>query len=340
MATGQWFDGLSAQDRPVRLTIEADHLAILDPADGARRAWPIAGIVRCDPDAPGPAITLRYRRDPARLVVADPSLLDGLRAAGARIAGTRRWTGRHWGGVLVGLVASVALLALLVDRLPSILLPLVPRALERSWSAASERALAGASRRCAAPAGQAALSTLMATLSHAAGIEAVPRVKVLDDPDINAFTLPDGRVLVLRGLISHVADADELAGVLAHELGHARHRDPTREMLRHVALSMVSRSLGWSSGLGSAMTALSYGRRAEARADASAIATLQRAGLRTDGLGRFLGSLAAAPGGAELAFLSDHPSNQARIAALPTARGGRSALAGSGWQDVKARCGP
>jgi WD40 repeat protein len=47
------------------------------------------------------------------------------------------------------------------------------------------------------------------------------RFFVVDLPDANAFTMPGGRIYVTRKLIAFAASEDELAGVLAHELGHA-----------------------------------------------------------------------------------------------------------------------
>lgn len=46
------------------------------------------------------------------------------------------------------------------------------------------------------------------------------RVKVIEDKDINAFTLPGGRIYLYRGLLDFAASDDEIAGVLAHEIGH------------------------------------------------------------------------------------------------------------------------
>jgi len=45
-------------------------------------------------------------------------------------------------------------------------------------------------------------------------------VKIVDDKDINAFTLPNGRIYVYKGLIDFADSDDEVAGVLSHEIGH------------------------------------------------------------------------------------------------------------------------
>ena len=45
-------------------------------------------------------------------------------------------------------------------------------------------------------------------------------VKVVENKDVNAFTLPDGKIYVYRGLLKFAASDDEIAGVIAHEIGH------------------------------------------------------------------------------------------------------------------------
>ncbi len=45
-------------------------------------------------------------------------------------------------------------------------------------------------------------------------------VKVIEDKDINAFTLPGGRIYMYRGLLDFAASDDEIVGILAHEIGH------------------------------------------------------------------------------------------------------------------------
>lgn len=47
--------------------------------------------------------------------------------------------------------------------------------------------------------------------------------KVVDDKDVNAYSLPGGFIYVNKGLLDYVHSDDELAGVLAHEITHANH---------------------------------------------------------------------------------------------------------------------
>ena len=55
---------------------------------------------------------------------------------------------------------------------------------------------------------------------------------VVDLPDANAFTMPGGRIYVTRKLIAFAASEDEVAGVLAHELGHAASGQTAADMTR------------------------------------------------------------------------------------------------------------
>ena len=282
--------------------------------------------------------SLRCRRP--RLAIADADIMAQLRMAGVRTDGLVPWTTRGWLGFLGALLSSLALLALLVDRLPGLVAPFVPHSVERGWSSAIEAALSSTTPACHGQAGQATLNTLIGKLSAAAGIVRTPTISVLDSSLVNAFTLPDGRVLLLRGLIDKASDPDEVSGVLAHELGHVRRHDPTREALRALAIDMLARSLGWGSSLAGQMAALSYGRRAEAAADASAVVTLRRAGLRADGLGRFFEQLRRERGSEGWTrFLSDHPATSARADILRTDASGAAAMDAAGWTALRGMCG-
>ena len=337
MYAGRLFDGTSAQVRPVSIVVRDTELDLRTPEGAPIDHWPIGELVRSDADAPDGA-TLRRRTGVERLWCADPGLLAELGRAGALLERTVRWTKLAWTFCLLGVAASLAAAIGLVDRLPGLAAPLVPRVVERTWSNGLETSLVAGSRRCDGSAGRAAVARLLATLMAAAGVLGPPRFTVLDDPQVNAFTLPDGRIVILDGLLSTAGGPDELAGVLAHELGHVAHHDPTREAIRGLEIRMLARILGWSGGVGAQLASLSYGRRAEARADASALATLHRAGLRADGLARFLSRLEASSDGMP-DFLSDHPSTAARVRDLAVGPEGQEAMTPADWQATRGVCG-
>ncbi len=57
-------------------------------------------------------------------------------------------------------------------------------------------------------------------------------VKVIDDPSINAFTLPGGFIYVNSGVLLAADEEDQLAGVIAHEIGHAAARHWASQMTK------------------------------------------------------------------------------------------------------------
>ncbi len=64
------------------------------------------------------------------------------------------------------------------------------------------------------------------------------RFKVIDTDEINAFALPGGFIYVNRGLITEAQSEAELAGVLAHEIGHVAARHGAKRMSTVLALQL------------------------------------------------------------------------------------------------------
>ncbi len=329
---GRFFDGQSAVPRRVTLAVE-DGTLLIGLADG-RVDWALNRIVTRA--SPGGAATLRYGHDPARLVVDDPASLLALRPH------IRHWPRpqRGWRFALAAAGITLAAAALFVVGGPALLAPLVPAAWEDAAGRGAEAALVGRNGRCRGLDGQRALERFMAELTASANLPAV-RLVVVDDPLVNAFTLPGHRIVVERGLIDAAEDGEELAGVLGHEAGHIAHRDPVKALIREVGLSVVAAALGWtgvsSGGMARTLLDLSYGRSAESAADAFSVKTLHDAGLRADGLGRFFahmqGRWADGP-----SFLSDHPATAERRALVAQPPGGGPAFSPEEWQAIRAMC--
>ena len=336
------FDGASARGREVTVALEAGSLTIRDHAAGATWVWPVRSLRWRDSPDPAQAVISMRRNDPARLVIDDPALRDAL---AHHIRRGRRGLVRMRAGWLAAIAIGMVFAAwMLIARLPELVAPLVPRAMQAEFGLLVEKSILASHRVCTGAPGQAAISALEARLAHAAGIANPVAIVVVDDPVANAFALPGDRIVVLRGLIDTVTDGDELAGVLAHETGHLAHRDPVTAMIRGLGLGAVAHALGMggavSTNLGEEMIGLAYSRRVEARADRAGVTYLRQAGLRADGLARFFARLEAKQGSGGLPpFLADHPPLAEREAATAADATGAAPFGPRRWQAIRAMCG-
>jgi predicted Zn-dependent protease len=182
-------------------------------------------------------------------------------------------------------------------------------------------------------------------------------ITVLDHELVNAFALPGGRVVVFRGLLEAAENPNEVAAVLAHELGHVVNRDPTRDALRLAgSIGVLGLMFGDFAGgtvvlvLANELINASYSQRAEAGADDYAHHLLTEADLPPAALGTFFTRLKDQYGDAEgiAAHFSTHPQMTARIEAAMAAQEeaervghtGAPALDDRQWQALRSICGP
>ena len=106
-------------------------------------------------------------------------------------------------------------------------------------------------------------------------------VHVTEADTINAAALPGGHMVVFTGLLAEMASENELAFVLAHELGHYANRDHLRGLGRALVLMTAStlllgadNSINSMIGQGMTLTELSFSRKQESQADEFALDTL------------------------------------------------------------------
>lgn len=138
----------------------------------------------------------------------------------------------------------------------------------------------------------------------------------------NAFTLPDGTVVVLDGLVTLIGDEDQIVAVLAHELGHAHRRHGLQLLLRSSAVGAF-----WTFYIGDVSQLLAaaptlliqekYSRELEAEADEYGATLLAANGLSPALLADALESLEKQHhGAAPPSYLANHPPTEERIGAL------------------------
>ena len=87
--------------------------------------------------------------------------------------------------------------------------------------------------------GRAALDKMVHRLEAAATLPMPLQIAVVRRDEANAIALPGAQLYVFRGLIAKADNADEVAGVIAHEIGHVAHRDGTRSVLQAGGLSLL-----------------------------------------------------------------------------------------------------
>lgn len=151
-----------------------------------------------------------------------------------------------------------------------------------------------------------------------------PVVAVLNTSDVNAYSGPSGYIMITRGLLDQLQDESELAGVLAHEMGHVieQHgfklvRDDKLGQAVVGAATINQREtalLGFGKNLAGNVLGSPYNQGQENEADADAVRIMAAAGYDPQGYVRALQRLAAlqTSGGANRAF-STHPALADRI---------------------------
>lgn len=161
------------------------------------------------------------------------------------------------------------------------------------------------------------------------------RVHVYEIEPVNGMAVPDGRIFLTRGFLNKYnageVTAEELASVIAHELGHVALNHTRRRLIdfsgqnaMRTALGMVlSRILpgigGWIASMLTSLLAARLSRSDEYEADAYAAALLTKSGIGTDAQIRLfekLAGLTRSNRGAAPAWLLSHPKPEERIAAI------------------------
>jgi predicted Zn-dependent protease len=355
--TGAYLDGRTPTRRPAQIRLMPSGIEIAT-VEGTHAFWPYAQARQTLGFYAGEPVRIERAGDRAEaIVVESPAFLTALRAvAGARGTGFHD-PARRRQRVPLTIVAALLAAAIVfgayrwgIPALAGLLVPRIPVAWERSLGDAVLAELAPTERRCSGRAGTRELSRMVDALTRPLG--ATPysfRVHVLDSPQVNAFALPGGHVVLLRGLVERVQGPEELAGVLAHELQHVLRRHAMRAVLQHASIGLLltvlagdpTGAMAYGIEVARALGTLRYTREAEEEADVWGARMLVAAGADPRGLASFLERLddtQRVP-----SYLSSHPSNAVRVARLRALAGPPPGAAAplvdaDGWQAIRAVC--
>ena len=268
--------------------------------------------------------------DAPHLLIVDDAVAAPLRAVmpGHFTGGDRQRRGsRHRFGLGVGLLVLlpllfVAALLLSLDPLTDRVVSHIPPEVERHIGEAvlARTRLEGPLIE-AGPAHEA-LQTIGRRLARP---DEALQFHLAERPEINAFAAPGGVVVVNSGLMARAASAEEVAGVLAHEIAHVELRHSLRQIVRSAGLRVIVAALfgdfgalgGWAAQMGE----LKFSRDAEREADQRGLERLTEARIAPHGLLDFFRTLSSLEGsqGTLPALFSTHPANAERIAWIESA---------------------
>lgn len=152
-------------------------------------------------------------------------------------------------------------------------------------------------------------------------------IKVIEDPQVNAFALPGGFFFVNSGLLLKADTEAELAGVMAHEIAHVAARHGTRQatkaeiaQLATIPLIFMGGAAAYgiyqASGLFLPMAFLKFSRNIEAEADYLGVQYMYKAGYDPTAFVDFfekLETLEKRKPGTVSKFFATHPPTEDRI---------------------------
>ena len=333
-----YFDGITSARRDVTVKLAPSGLEIFDRDGHVQAEWrydEVEGLA-----APEKILRLGRRGNAKleRLEIHDPALAAAIDACAIHVDRSGSLERRQRMRVIGWSVgATVSLLLVAWFGVPAIavsLTPLLPAVVEDKLGEAVDMQVRGLLKTrndgtlldCgtvpAEIAGRSALDKIVRRLEAAAGLPRPLRIDVVRQDAANAIALPGGHVYVFHGLIVKADNADEVAGVIAHEIGHIAHRDGTTALLQGAGLSILFGMLlgdfvGGGAVVYGAKTVLqsSYSREAETAADSYGANLMNAAGGNTQAMATMLGKIGGAtePG---MKILLDHPETEARVAAI------------------------
>jgi beta-barrel assembly-enhancing protease len=358
----RYLDGVTAHPESVTVTPAAHGLEIRR-ADNSIVVWRYVEVTQTQGDYDGEHVRLERGTHPVEaLVVADPAFLSRLHGVAPRVS--QRFhnprTRVHRPALVLGaFVAAVVLgVGIYFWGIPTAAMlaaEQVPVSWEEELGESVSKAMIGSAPECGNKDVVRVVDDIVKRL--AATVPGNPytfRVSVVRRDVMNAFAAPGGRIVVFSGLLRRTDRAEELAGVLAHEMSHVVKRHGTKALFRDVSTSIfLAAVLGDINGASAAVLdgaktlgGLHYSRQAEEEADDDGMRMLKAAGIEPSGMVSFFEKLEK-PFGREkeiLKYISTHPLTGERVAKLKAAQAKRGPFVQlstrSAWKTLASACNP
>jgi predicted Zn-dependent protease len=151
---------------------------------------------------------------------------------------------------------------------------------------------------------------------------------LVDDPTVNAWCMPGGKVVIYTGILDVAQSEEGLAAVMGHEIAHAIARHGNERMSQQLLMQAGGFTLGaltqeqpavaqqlfaLSYGLGTQLGSLAFSRSHESESDKMGLIFMAMAGYDPHEAPKFWERMSAGGGAQPPEFLSTHPNHDTRI---------------------------
>jgi Zn-dependent protease with chaperone function len=286
-----FYDGETASNVPVTVYLELKGIRFI-----TGEIWEYHDLELYDRDAQtgqlsyrhrklhGPSITLNFDgglSDPAR---------DYLHRISKKLTGDSNWYFFKWQVITAALIVGMIFIFYLgYPFINRAIVSIIPD----SWAVKAGDLVVDAlyqkytSDACYTLDGAQALEKLVAEL-RVEGLTYPLRVEVVDNPQVNAMTAPGGRIVIFNGLLKKSESADEIAGILSHEIGHVYYQHPLQGLVNVLGFSIIGSFVGGDAAtIAIVGLSLSYSRDLEREADRKALEILSASNISAYGILNF-----------------------------------------------------
>jgi predicted Zn-dependent protease len=153
------------------------------------------------------------------------------------------------------------------------------------------------------------------------------KIHIINNSEVNAFALPDHNLVIYTGLLEDAKSAEEVAGVMAHEIGHMEKQHVMKKLAKEIGISMLFLLAGGNENFeviketSRVLSSTAFDRSQEREADDFAVEAMAKAEIDVEPFGSFLFRLSTKqeiPD--ELVWISTHPDSKARAANIFTSK--------------------
>jgi predicted Zn-dependent protease len=184
-------------------------------------------------------------------------------------------------------------------------------------------------------------------LSANPAIPADIQLHLFRSKEINAFAIPGHHIVVYTGLINNADSAEEVCGVLAHEMGHVQLNHVVKRLAGElgigVLVSVVTGNSGVVHDIMRILSSTAFDRSQEGDADRAGVGFLRNAGIGAQAFSGFMLKMAAKEQQPEyLEWISTHPDSRKRAGQITIEAGApyitRPVMLPADWQKLRTAC--